>query len=104
MNDREKIVWILAIANLFTACHLSFAHGIQPVPKDREDETLFSGRTTLGGFLAPVVQLSEIHDESAVLIGAQAGLIINHGFVIGGAGYGLVNEIEVGLPEHYLNF
>ncbi len=81
---------------------------IRVTPKDKEDETLMSGKTTVGGFGAPVVKFSEINDEFAILVGGCGGLIINHAFVIGGGGYGLVNDIEVsGLPYpeyRWLNF
>jgi hypothetical protein len=57
-----------------------------------EEETLLGGEIEHGGFGGPVVKFTEIDDEFAVLIGGRGGWIINHSFVIGGGGYGLVNQ------------
>ncbi|MCK4252377.1 hypothetical protein KAX97_13090 [candidate division WOR-3 bacterium] len=80
---------------------------IRITPKKKADETLISRKTTIGGFGGPVVKLSEMNDEFAVLVGGCGGLIINHAFIFGGGGYGLVNDIAVGgapYPEYrFLN-
>jgi hypothetical protein len=56
-------------------------------------ETLFSGTVTHGGFGAPEIKFTQIGDNFGVLVGGKGGWIINHIFVIGGGGYGLVNNI-----------
>ncbi len=81
---------------------VNFGMAIRTIPKDKEDETLISRKTTVGGFLGPVVKFSELNDQFAVLVGGSAGFIINRSLVIGGAGYGLVNEIEPGAPRNRL--
>ena len=60
-----------------------------------QEETLLSNRkVTHGGFGAPVVKYTEIKGEPGLLVGGRGGWIINHTFVIGGGGYGLVNDKE----------
>ncbi len=60
-----------------------------------EDETLLGGKFSSGGFGAPVVKFTNIHDKFAVLVGGRGGWIINHQLIIGGGGYGLVqNNID----------
>ncbi|VAX26085.1 hypothetical protein MNBD_IGNAVI01-848 [hydrothermal vent metagenome] len=57
-------------------------------------ETLVSGKIEHGGFGAPVVKFIQIDGKFGLLIGGRGGWIMNHKFVIGGGGYGLVNKIE----------
>lgn len=57
-------------------------------------ETLVSGHLESGGFGGPVVKFTQINDEFAVLVGGRGGWIMNHTFILGGGGYGLVNEID----------
>jgi hypothetical protein len=57
-----------------------------------EDQMLFGGIITHGGFGAPAIKFTQIKDENAILVGGRGGWIINHCLVIGGGGYGLVNE------------
>lgn len=60
-----------------------------------QEETLIgNGEVANGGFGGPVVKYTQIKGEPAVLVGGRGGWIINHSFVIGGGGYGLVNSIE----------
>ena len=60
-----------------------------------EEETLLSGDLTHGVMGGPVVKFSQVNGENSVLVGGRGGWIINHSFVIGGGGYGLVNDIKV---------
>jgi hypothetical protein len=62
--------------------------------QEYQAHTLISGDVEHGGFAGPVVKFTEINDEFGVLVGGRGGWIIDHTFVIGGAGYGLVNDIE----------
>jgi len=75
---------------------------VRPVPKGREDETLITRRTRIGAYIAPVIKVSRLNNELAVLAGGQGGLIFNRSFVIGLGAYGLVNEIEVNTQSHQL--
>lgn len=60
-----------------------------------QEETLIgNGEVSHGGFGGPVVKFTQIKGEPAVLVGGRGGWIINHSFVIGGGGYGLVTSID----------
>ena len=58
-------------------------------------ETFFSGDIKLGGFGGPEVRYTRIQGEDAMLVGGKGGLLLNHSFVIGGAGYGIVTSHKV---------
>jgi hypothetical protein len=73
------------------ALSLIFTHAIY---SDFEEETLLRGPVDHGGFGGPVVKATEINDEFALLVGGRGGWIIDHTFVIGFGGYGLVNDID----------
>ncbi len=60
----------------------------------QNDETLISGKIESGGFGALVWKLTEINGETAIMGGGRGGWIINHTFVVGAGGYGLVNNIK----------
>lgn len=50
-----------------------------------------------GGFGGPLVKLGSINGDNAVMIGGEGGGTFtsgSHSLIIGGAGYGLVNELE----------
>ncbi|HPG37824.1 MAG TPA: hypothetical protein PLP19_07540 [bacterium] len=66
-----------------------------------DEETLLGGDFTSGGFGGPVVKVSQVNNETAVLMGGRGGWIINHSLILGGGGYGLVNEIEA--PGVFIN-
>lgn len=57
-----------------------------------EDQMLFGGKITHGGFGAPVAKYTKIKDQNAILVGARGGWIVNHALILGLGGYGLVNE------------
>ena len=74
-----------------------------------QEETLVgNGEITNGGFGGPVVKYTQVNGEPAVLVGGRGGWIINHTFVIGGGGYGLVNDINANNivfgVKPYINF
>lgn len=98
-----KVKEILLIFLIVQIINCSMTHAaIRTIHKDKEDETLITRKTTIGGFLAPVVKFSELNNEFAVLVGGQGGLIINRSFIIGLAGYGLANGIDVDTPGNQL--
>lgn len=87
---------VILIVGVMLSAVLSGAHGaVRVVPGAREDETLISGKPRIGGFVAPVVSLSTIAGEGAVLVGLRGGIIINRSFVLGLAGYGLASDVGV---------
>ncbi len=65
-------------------------------PEPQHMRTLFDDRPlTFGGFGGPRVAYSEFYGKEAWLVGGRGGVIINHSFVLGGAGYGIVNSPKV---------
>lgn len=78
----------------------------------QEETLLQKDKITHGGFGGPVVKYTQIKGDPAVLVGGRGGWIINHSFIIGGGGYGLVNNIDANNPfinyywgvRPYLNF
>lgn len=65
------------------------------IPLSAQVETLFGeGEITHGGFGAPVVKFTKVNGQFGLLVGVRGGWVTNHQFVIGGGGYGLVNQVE----------
>jgi hypothetical protein len=60
----------------------------------QRDDTLFGRRgvTRVGGFGGPVVKFSRVAGSDAVFSGGRGGAIFNRRFVVGGGGYGMVNQ------------
>ena len=68
------------------------------IPVFAQEETLVGGNIEHGGFGGPSVKLTRLNGADAVLVGGIGGWIINHTFVIGGGGYGLVTDIQARTP------
>lgn len=64
---------------------------------DGETQNLISGKPTFGGYGGPEIKGTPIMHVASALVGAQGGMVLNHAFVIGGAGYGLVTRTD--LPQ-----
>lgn len=64
-----------------------------------QEQTLISGDIESGGFGGPALKITTINGENAIMVGGRGGWIINHCFVIGGAGYGLVNNVNANTPD-----
>ncbi len=64
-----------------------------------QEETLINGDIESGGFGGPMIQVTKINGEGAILVGGRGGWIINHSFVLGGGGYGLANDISAKVPD-----
>jgi hypothetical protein len=77
----------LKIITLFVL--LSFLH----TPLFAQEETLLKGKIESGGFGGPILKVTELNGDLGLLVGGKGGWIINHTFVIGGGGYGLVTNI-----------
>jgi hypothetical protein len=68
---------------------------ILTLPVFAQEQTLIgAGDIENGGFGGPAVKVTSINGETAVLVGGRGGWIINHSFVLGGAGYGLVTNVR----------
>ena len=68
-------------------------------PLYAQEHTLISGEIESGGFGGPVVKIGPMNGSTGILFGGRGGWIINHTFSIGGAGYGLVNNIKMTDPS-----
>ncbi len=56
-------------------------------------QTLFGDNPVVyGGYGGPRVAYTQFNGQDAWLVGGRGGAIFNHSFVIGGAGYGIVNS------------
>lgn len=64
-----------------------------------QEEILINGDFESGGFGGPALKVTKINGEGAVLVGGRGGWIINHSFVLGGGGYGLVNDVSAKIPD-----
>lgn len=67
-----------------------------------QEETLLSGKIENGGYGAPVVKFSRVKNNFALFVGGYGGWLINHTFLIGGGGYGLVNKIKGEQSAQYI--
>lgn len=69
---------------------------IQQTALAQQQETLFDGKVSHGGFGGPVVKFSDIAGTTGVWVGGRGGWIINmsseHAISLGGGGYGLVTN------------
>lgn len=64
-----------------------------------QETTLINGDIESGGFGGPILKVTNINGENAVMVGGRGGWIINHTFVLGGAGYGLVTDVKAKVGE-----
>jgi hypothetical protein len=76
----KKLVFFLVIVFTFSAL--------------AQEATLFNGEIESGGFGGPVLKVTNINGENAMMFGGRGGWIINHSFVLGGGGYGLVTDVN----------
>jgi hypothetical protein len=65
-------------------------------------DTLVHGSIESNGYGAPVVKYSSVGNSDGLLVGGRGGWVINHSFVLGGAGYGLATNYQ--LPSDRLTF
>jgi hypothetical protein len=52
------------------------------LPVLAQEATLINGEIESGGFGGPVLKVTSINGENAVLVGGRGGWIINHSFVL----------------------
>ncbi len=78
-----KILFMLVIATFV------------PLTASAGEETFISSSIESGGYGGPEIKVSRLFGEPEILVGGRGGWIINHRFVIGGAGYGMVSEKSI---------
>jgi hypothetical protein len=81
----KKLIFLLVIVFTFSAL--------------AQEATLINGEIESGGFGGPVLKVTNINGENAVLVGGRGGWIINHSFVLGGGGYGLVTDVKAKVTD-----
>ncbi len=60
----------------------------------QQHETLFGSPVEHGGFGGLVSKLTSIKGEAGLMMGGYGGWLIDHKFMIGGGGYGLVTNVR----------
>jgi hypothetical protein len=68
-------------------------------PAVAQEQTLISGDIESGGFGGPMLKVTSLNGENALMIGGRGGWIINHAFVLGGGGYGLVTRVKAKVTD-----
>jgi hypothetical protein len=86
----------MAIALLCSTAAAAETNG--PADSEQPDRVLLPGSVKHGGYGAPEIKFTTMTGDAAILAGGQGGWIINHGFVIGGAGYGLTTIHDAPAP------
>jgi hypothetical protein len=73
-----------------------------------QQQTLIGGDIQSGGYGGPEVKIARINGDWEVLLGGRGGWIINHQYILGGAGYGMPTKGEIGPhlnpPRNYEKF
>lgn len=67
---------------------------LSSAPAFARDEVLVGGPLEHGGYGGPSLKVGPIMDKAGVFVGGYGGWFINHTFLIGGGGYGMVNEVK----------
>jgi hypothetical protein len=75
---------------------LSTTHAFAADPAENNNSNSASSKKMeSGGYGAPELKFTPMASSLALLMGSQGGWIINHRFIFGGAGYGLVNDVTL---------
>ncbi|HUJ25903.1 MAG TPA: hypothetical protein VLW85_07795 [Myxococcales bacterium] len=61
-------------------------------PAGEKEDVLIEGEVEHGGYGGPRVAYGRVAGHDAIDVGAEGGWIVNHHFILGGAGYGLVTS------------
>ena len=66
----------------------------EKVEKNDDMQTVFNKENLkfTGGYLAPEIKVSNVHEDISMFLGGKLGFTFNEKFSIGMAGYGLVNN------------
>lgn len=86
----KKLFTLLLIA-LFV--QVSFAQE-EKLKEDDDMQTIFNKDNLkfTGGYLAPEIKVSNVHEDISMFLGGKLGFTFNEKFSLGMAGYGLVNN------------
>jgi len=63
-------------------------------PLVAQEKTLFDGSIESGGFGGPALKVTRINDQVGLMAGGGGAWVVNHGLILGGAGYGLANDLN----------
>ncbi len=88
----KKIITLLFLALIV---QVSFAQEEKITEKEEDSmQTLFSKDNLkfTGGYLAPEVKVSDVHQDISLIVGGKMGFTFNDHFTIGLAGFGLTNN------------
>jgi hypothetical protein len=80
---------------MIATCTVMVAAVLAPREVLAADPDAKSSSLSSGGYGAPELKVTPFGGSPGILLGSQGGWIINHHFIVGGAGYGLVNDIGV---------
>jgi len=70
--------------------------------EDDEIKTIFTGKVThVSGFGGPMMNFSTFDGNFAFFMGGGGGVLINHKFYFGGAGYGMTTPVKI--PDNKIN-
>jgi hypothetical protein len=90
----KKVLTLLLLLLLALFVQLGYAQEEEKIEKKDDMNTIFSKENLkfTGGYLAPEIKVSNVHEDISLLIGAKMGFTFNKKFTIGLAGYGLTSN------------
>lgn len=68
-------------------------------PALAQEAALIDDNVENGGFGGPVFKLTNVNGTTALMTGGTGGWIINHSFIVGAAGYGLVTDVNAKVTD-----
>jgi hypothetical protein len=83
---------------------LMIAVALIAIPAAAQQQTLFEGDFTSGGFGGPVAKATQINGTWGVMAGGAGAWYVNHSFALGLAGYGLTTNVESSLNVDSLRY
>ncbi len=99
----KKIITLLFLALIV---QVSFAQEKDEKVKEEDSmQTLFNKDNLkfTGGYLAPEVKVSNVHEDISLIIGGKMGFTFNDHFTIGIAGFGLTNNSNFDINDNPLD-
>ncbi len=65
----------------------------------QDTEYLIPEKFEIGGFGGPWMQGTTVNKQDALFMGGMGGCILNHSFVFGGGGWGLITKVSARVPD-----